>query len=81
MSFLKNIFGNKQNTANEKNQQKADQEVELKKAIDLLSKYQKKAYLPQTQDNQNKFSSASKIGGFPYLSGYSDDVDPLFRLY
>lgn len=72
MSFLKNIFGNKQNTANEKNQQKADQEVELKKAIDLLSKYKKKAYLPQTQDNQNKFSSASKIGGFPYLRNEND---------
>lgn len=72
MSFLKNIFGNKKDTENDKYQQKTDQEAELRKAIELLSKYKRKAYLPKTQDNQNEFSTSSKIGGFPYLRNEDD---------
>lgn len=72
MSFLKSIFGNNKSNKENKIQQKKDPESELKKALDTLEKHKRKAYLPQTQNKENEFSSKSKFGGFPYLRDAND---------
>lgn len=44
----------------------------MSKAIEILSKFKRKAYLPQIKENANNFSTSSKIGGFPYLRNEND---------
>ncbi|GJM64250.1 DUF1963 domain-containing protein [Persicobacter diffluens] len=72
MSFWKNIFGNKNASESNSNQHKTGQEADLKKVIEILSKYKRTAYLPQIKKTKHEFSTASKIGGLPYLRNGHD---------
>lgn len=75
MSFLKKLFGIKTDDLNEKNEgkpQKVALEEEFQKAMASLSRFKRTAYLPQVQPNPNTYSTASKIGGFPYLRHETD---------
>ncbi len=56
----------------ENNNSLAKTEAELKKAVKILEKYKRKAYLPVVSQNINEFSDKSKIGGYPYLRNEND---------
>ncbi len=49
-----------------------DAKVEFNKAIEVLSKFKRKAFLPKVEESPNCFSAKSKIGGFPYLRDEND---------
>lgn len=61
-----------QTERNHNNSQSTNIEEKFSKAIKILDKYKRKAYLPKIVKNENSFSTRSKIGGFPYLRNKTD---------
>lgn len=77
MKFLKKIFGkdNSKNPAlksNKTNNKTSDIQDRLRKALEILNKYKRTAYLPVTIITESQFSSDNKIGGLPYLRNNND---------
>ncbi|MFK7809164.1 MAG: DUF1963 domain-containing protein [Saprospiraceae bacterium] len=52
--------------------QERDVHKDFEEAIELLSKFKRKAYLPKIKDSLNSYSTVSKIGGFPHLRNEND---------
>ncbi len=67
MNFFKKIFGSKKEEILTLNI-----EEELQKAINILDKYKRIAYIPIIKESELEFSVKSKIGGFPYLRNQDD---------
>ena len=72
MKFLKKLFGKSEDSPKQIDDIPVDVEKAYHNTISMLGKYKKTAYLPVTAEQNNTFSSKSKIGGFPYLR---NDVD------
>lgn len=75
MSFFKKVFGKKEESAVAKNDEASSPvnvEEEFQKAMGILSKFRRTAYLPQAVPGANTFSSNCKTGGFPYLRHAQD---------
>lgn len=75
MSLFERLFPKKKETPAETPKdepQTGDIEEELKKVLETLDKYKRKAYLPKVFNNEPTFSDKSKIGGFPYLRNEDD---------
>lgn len=70
MNILKKLFGGSQ----PKQQLPSTQDVEknYKELVHLLSQFKRTAYIPVIKKTEKSFSTASKIGGFPYLRNEED---------
>lgn len=74
MNFFKKLFGLSEQTNFSKSENKSNRDIEdeFSKAIQILKKYKRTAYIPQTVASTNTFSTESKIGGYPYLRNEQD---------
>lgn len=76
MNFLKKLFSKKTETKvsqeDEEPELTFNTEEAFSRAIEILSKYKRIAYLPKVKENTYSFSPSSKIGGFPYLRNETD---------
>ena len=74
MNIFKKLFGKAEEskTEAENHLDSIDVEKEFEKTIKALDKFKKRAFLPNTKENENTFSDNSKIGGFPYLRNEND---------
>jgi uncharacterized protein YwqG len=75
MSFLKKLFGGK-NQVNSPVEQESHSQEEIEKAfsksIEKLNEFKRTAYIPTTESNKASFSNKSKFGGLPYLRDEND---------
>ncbi len=74
MNLIRKLFGwkPKEKTIKKDDSVEINVEAEFNRTISILKGFKRTAYLPETKENSNSFSSKSKIGGFPYLRHEND---------